>query len=210
MPASLPLANATVTIQGPDPTGLLGYPIAVVPATGGGGFPVSVADGSDVAEGSTTDAAIQGDTAGTVNAHLRGLTKATGTNGDAAVVTNATGTILGFLRGIVTLLAATLTVQGTVTGAPVRGSLTNRSGTITLGGTAQTLAAANTSRSYLLVQNISAENLWINFTTAAVADQPSFKIVPGDTFFMESSFLSTELISIIGATTGSKFVSKEG
>lgn len=90
------------------------------------------------------------------------------------------------------------------------GTLTNRSGSITLGGTAQQLAAANTARRYLFVQNISAGDLWINFTTTAVADQPSIQMPSGATFDMEGSFVSTEAISIIGATTGQKFVAKEG
>lgn len=48
-----------------------------VPTTGGGGGggAVTVADGADVAEGATTDAAVDTDAAGTVNAHLRGLVK---------------------------------------------------------------------------------------------------------------------------------------
>lgn len=91
-----------------------------------------------------------------------------------------------------------------------RGSLTNRSGTITEGGTAQTLAAANSSRKYLFVQNLSSENLWINFTTAAAQNQPSLRLAPGDSFVMEDLFVSTEAVSIIGATTGSAFAAKEG
>jgi hypothetical protein len=40
---------------------------------GGGGGAVSIADGSDVAEGVTTDAAVFGDAAGTLSAKLRGI-----------------------------------------------------------------------------------------------------------------------------------------
>jgi hypothetical protein len=39
----------------------------------GGGGAVTIADGADIAEGTTTDAAVYGDTAGTVSAKLRGL-----------------------------------------------------------------------------------------------------------------------------------------
>lgn len=42
---------------------------------GGGGGAVTIADGADVAEGVTTDAAVVGDNAGTVSAKLRGLSK---------------------------------------------------------------------------------------------------------------------------------------
>jgi hypothetical protein len=58
---------------------------AVEAATGGaaaagggsGGGAASIADGADVATGSTTDPAVVGDNPGTVNSHLRGLTKIT-------------------------------------------------------------------------------------------------------------------------------------
>ena len=42
---------------------------------GGGGGAVTIADGADVAEGSTTDAAVSTDTTGTVSGKLRGLVK---------------------------------------------------------------------------------------------------------------------------------------
>lgn len=90
------------------------------------------------------------------------------------------------------------------------GAFTDRSGTITSGGTAQTLMAANANRKYFLIQNLSTENLWINFTTTAVAGQPSLRITPGTSFVLEGFFTSTEAVSIIGATTGSAFSAKEG
>jgi hypothetical protein len=42
---------------------------------GGGGGPATIADGADVAEGATTDAAVTSDTTGTVSGKLRGLVK---------------------------------------------------------------------------------------------------------------------------------------
>lgn len=92
----------------------------------------------------------------------------------------------------------------------VQGNLTNKSGSITLGGTSQTLAAANTSRRYLYVQNISNEILWVNFGIAAVQDQPSIKMTAGSVLAYEGTFVPVESVSIVGATTGSKFVAKEG
>ena len=97
-------------------------------------------------------------------------------------------------------------------------TLTNRSGPITTGGTAQTLAPANGNRRYLLIQNplsattqgiATAESLFFNFTTAAVAGEPSIELAPGDIFVMEGSAISTELISVIAATTGHKWTAKE-
>lgn len=107
------------------------------------------------------------------------------------------------------LVISSITPQ-TVTVAPSQGTVTDRSGTITLGGTAQTIAAANAARKYLLIQNSSDTDMWCNFTTTAVNSQPSFKIPAGAGFFMESGYVSTELVSCIGATTGKIFTAKEG
>lgn len=110
-------------------------------------------------------------------------------------------------QGFVPMLDGTDTPQN----EPVKlGTLTNRSGTITTGGTAQTLAAANANRRYLFIQNLSSSELWINFTTAAAQSQPSIRLDAGASFTMEGSFVSTELISIIGSTTGQAFSAKEG
>lgn len=86
---------------------------------------------------------------------------------------------------------------------------TDRSGSITLGGTAQQIMAANTSRRYLLIQNNSSANLWINFGIAAVQSQPSIQLQPGQAFVMENNTIFTSLVSIIGATTGQTFTAKE-
>jgi hypothetical protein len=94
---------------------------------------------------------------------------------------------------------------------PSQGTLTDRSGTITAGGTAQQAMAANSARKYLLIQNISDTNMWFNFTTTAVTDSPSLLLIAnGGSFVQEASFVSTEAISIICATTGKKFTAKEG
>lgn len=97
----------------------------------------------------------------------------------------------------------------TATTAPSTGTLTDRSGTITLGGTAQTIMAANATRKYLLIQNTSDTTMWCNFTTAAVATQPSFNLIPGASFVMEGTAISTEAVSCIGATTAKIFTAKE-
>lgn len=71
---------------------------------GGGGGAVTIADGADVTQGATTDAAVTGDNSGTVNAHLRGLTKILADVWDSVShqlkvqVQNATLAITGFVR----------------------------------------------------------------------------------------------------------------
>lgn len=95
---------------------------------------------------------------------------------------------------------------------PNQGVLTDASGTITAGGSAQSLFASNLARKYLLVQNQHAtEDLWINFGTTAVVGQPSVKIVPGAALLMDGSgFVSTQSVSVIAATTAHAFTAKQG
>lgn len=90
------------------------------------------------------------------------------------------------------------------------GALTDRSGTIAAGGASQQIAAALATRRYFFFENVSAEDLWINFGVAAVAGQPSIKVPSGGSFVMESGFISNQAINVIGATTGSAFSAKEG
>lgn len=71
----------------------------------GSPIPVNGADGSLVAVGSTTDAATEGDTNGSLLAKLRGLAKNVGKTDDAAVATDANGTLKAHIRGLVKILA---------------------------------------------------------------------------------------------------------
>lgn len=93
-------------------------------------------------------------------------------------------------------------------------TLTDRSGTITTGGTAQSLAAANTDRRYLLVQNpdTNGSDLWVDFGgTAAVQASPSVQIKPGGSYEAVGRYqCPTGAVSVIGATTGMPFTAKEG
>lgn len=84
---------------------------------------------------------------------------------------------------------------------------TSRSGSIAAGGTAQDLAAANTSRKSLTGQNISAGDLWINENggTAAADSTDAYRVIAGGTFKISTN----EKISIVGATTGQKFTATE-
>jgi hypothetical protein len=92
---------------------------------------------------------------------------------------------------------------------PTTGVLTDRSGTLAAGGVAQTVCAANGVRKYFLFENVSTADLWINFTTAAVIGEPSIRITPKGSLVMESSFISTEAVSVIGATISQAYTAKE-
>jgi hypothetical protein len=94
--------------------------------------------------------------------------------------------------------------------APALGTFTNRSGTVTAGGTAQTPMAANLVRKAWFFQNNSTGDLWISFVGTAVATQPSVKISPGGVAQSAGGFVSTQALSVLGATTGQAFTLWEG
>lgn len=93
------------------------------------------------------------------------------------------------------------------------GPLTDHSGTITAGGTAQTAVNERGYRTFLFIQNptSASESFWVNFDgTAAVADSPSIEVAAGVTLiFGEGGFLPNGAVSVIAATTGTKFTIKE-
>ena len=91
-------------------------------------------------------------------------------------------------------------------------TLTNRSGTITLGGTAQSFATAKGDRKYLFIQNPStnSDSLWLNWRGGtAVVGQPSVEL-PVGAVIIATDDVPRGAISIIGATTGMSFIGEEG
>lgn len=92
---------------------------------------------------------------------------------------------------------------------PLAGALTDRSGTITAGGTAQQAMAANASRLGFSIQNLSTGDLWINPLGTAAAAQPSIKLASGVYYETPHSFGAVGAISIFGATTGQAYSAKE-
>lgn len=87
-------------------------------------------------------------------------------------------------------------------------SYVDRSGSITTGGTAQTLAAANAGRDHLFIGNPNASgSLWVNDLggTAAANGAGSTEIPPGEVAVTRAR----NAVSIIHATTSAKFTAGE-
>ena len=84
---------------------------------------------------------------------------------------------------------------------------TNRSGTITAGGTAQVLAPANLSRAGFWFQNVSDTDMWINELGNAAASQPSIKVPAGAMY--EFPVVPGTALSVFCATTGKAFSARE-
>lgn len=98
------------------------------------------------------------------------------------------------------------------TGASAGGqsvALTDGSGTITTGGTSQQIFAANATRQYLFVQNLSTGNLYINFGAAATQGSGSILLLPNSSFVMEDQTVTNQTVNIIGATTAQAFTAKQ-
>lgn len=100
-------------------------------------------------------------------------------------------------------------LQATVT--PASATLTDRSGSITAGATAQQLAASNTARKGWRLQNTSTGDLWFNDTgnAASIGGAGSFKVAAGGYYETPNGGASQTAISIYGATTGQTFSASE-
>lgn len=93
---------------------------------------------------------------------------------------------------------------------PSSGPLTDRSGALAAGGVSETLAPALPGRKYLLVVNLDTdEDLWIDFTSDAVTEQPSIRIPGGGAFVMEGSYVSPEEVNVIATTISHEWSAKE-
>jgi len=92
------------------------------------------------------------------------------------------------------------------------GTLADCSGTITTGGTSQSLiAAATTTRHYLLIQNIGSAQIGLKEGTgASIGVAGTLTIGPGGSLVFEGSFVPQNAFAIVGPTTGQSFTCKQG
>lgn len=110
-----------------------------------------------------------------------------------------------------TALLAGTAVIGTVIIEPRDGSLTDNSGTTSATPSTSTqIMAANSSRRYLLIENVSTTaTIWINFTSAATAGNGSFALLPGGSIVQETGFVSTEAVNVLSTTASVPFTAKQ-
>lgn len=85
-------------------------------------------------------------------------------------------------------------------------------GTITTGGTAQTMVGSNSSRRHLVIYNTNTNGngdiLWVQFTDTAGVNK-GFPIGPGFNRDFAADDIPTNAISIYGATTGDTYAYEE-
>jgi hypothetical protein len=108
-----------------------------------------------------------------------------------------------------------ISVQGITNGTALtvdsvfKTTSTDRGSTITAGGTAQQLMAANSARRGFVIQNQSLDDLYVNSLGVAAANQTSLRIAPGQLYETPVHHVGTGAISIFGATTGQAFYGRE-
>lgn len=99
-----------------------------------------------------------------------------------------------------------------VTSYPIRGALTDASGTTNASSTQ--VLASNASRQYLAIYNnetTAGRYVAFNFTSAAVISAAgSITLGPGESHFYEGKFIPTEALNIIGLAAGYSFTVKAG
>ena len=94
--------------------------------------------------------------------------------------------------------------------AKTTGTLTDGSGTTS--GTPSTtteIFAANASRKYLLIQNISDTTIYVNLGADATVDNDSIKLLSNGSFIMEGNAVSIQTVNVISAGTSKEFVAKQ-
>ncbi len=96
-----------------------------------------------------------------------------------------------------------------VGGGTVKSAATDASSSIASGGVSQQAFAANATRTWLFVQNISTAVLYINFGAAATVDTNSIKLNANANYENPPQFCPNGTVTIIGGTTGQKYVAKQ-
>lgn len=126
--------------------------------SGGGGGAVTISNGSDTAEGSTTDAAVVGDNTGTVSAKLRGLSKIFADVWDSVNhVLKVSGSFI-----LSTSVATTSTLSNVASSA-----------------TSVTLLALNTARLAAVIYNDSTQVLYVKFGATASETSYTYQLPSG-------------------------------
>lgn len=97
--------------------------------------------------------------------------------------------------------------KGKLEAAPQTGTWTDQSGAIAAADTSQQVCPPNPERSYFMFQNHSDTDMWLDFDTPAVKDQPSIYIAAGQTY--TPSFVHTGAVHVICGTISKKFTCKE-
>jgi hypothetical protein len=124
---------------------------------------VSVANGSDVGQGATTDAAVITDTSGTVSGKLRGLVKWAFERMPVAL---GQTTSAASLPVVIASNQSAVPISGTITAIVNIQSGTATQTTVSVSTASVQVVAANVNRKGLIVTNVGGNAVYISFGTA--------------------------------------------
>jgi P pilus assembly chaperone PapD len=97
----------------------------------------------------------------------------------------------------------------TVNNDGMSASLTDASGTIAAANASQHVLVSNPSRKYLLFQNLSANDMYINFASAATTGAGSIWVqANGGALIFESKICPVDALNVICNTSGAGFTCK--
>jgi len=88
-----------------------------------------------------------------------------------------------------------------------QGAFTNKSGTITAGGTSQNIAAYHADRNYFFFQNVSDTTMYLNLSANATTS--SIPVAANGGTFVWDNFAPINPINVFCAATGKAFVAFE-
>ena len=92
------------------------------------------------------------------------------------------------------------------------GLVTNYSGVTTLANTSQVVIPSSTTRFYILIQNVSDTDMWVDFGTPATVDNSSILITPGghlEVSIEAGGFMPTQDITLISTEANKRFIAKQ-
>ena len=173
---------------------------------GGGGGAVTIADGADIAEGATTDAAVTTDTSGTVSGKLRGLVKWAYERMPTSLGQKV---MAASLPVVISSDQSAIPVTGPQTDAQQRAALTANAPAATSVGVASAAAlAANANRKGLILVNTSAATISLGVGVAAVLNS-GITLKPNGSFNMDQFNLFTGAINAIASAAASNLAIQE-
>lgn len=119
-------------------------------------------------------------------------------------------TSVGLTAGIPVSGTGTVSTIDSMLGLAGAGTWTDKSGTITSGGTSQQAIAATATRKKIIVQNPAnaTESLFLDFGIAAAVGT-AIELVPGAIFESGAGLVSQQSVNVLAATTSHVFVMKE-
>jgi hypothetical protein len=178
---------------------------------GGGGAAVTIADGADIAEGATTDAAVITDVAGTISGKLRGLVKWAFERmpvslGQKVMAESFPVTIASNQSQIeVSIVAQTIPVTVALGGLvtvykPVTDLIGNSPATASVGVASATALAANVDRKGAVFVNLSVNTISFGLDGSAAVLNSGITLTPFGTWVMDDyTFTIGEITAIASA-----------